>query len=110
MIDFAKIVETAETIETDEFSVGGAEGYTPYQVAVELNKVLAKLDASKDDGTEYRITPQMLYTYAKQGRIDGHKYGKGEKARFDEETVENFIARYVASVLKRSDVTTSYTK
>jgi hypothetical protein len=86
MIDINKIVELSETIEIDETESLG-EGTTPYGVWKVLTEVLRKVGIPTD-----KVTPQMMYNYAKNGRIDGKKGSK----RYSDETVEAFVAKFVA--------------
>jgi hypothetical protein len=59
---------------------------TAYQVAKRINEVLEAAEVDKV------IPPQMMYTYAKKGYINGVKGAKG----FTEDEVEAYVAKYVS--------------
>lgn len=84
MIEISRIVELSETIETETDEA--TDGTTPYGVAKIVNDVFVAI------GSTCRIASQMMYQYAKAGRINGVKNAK----RFTDEEVETFVAKFVA--------------
>jgi hypothetical protein len=71
-------VSAATPTDTEEF--------TSYQVHSVLNKVLEIV------GLEYRVRPQMMYNYSKNGLISGIK---GQK-RYDRDQVLRFVEKFVS--------------
>lgn len=59
--------------------------HTPYQVHVIVNLVLQGL------GTDYRVRPQMMYNYDRNGMI---VRGSKSKMRFTNDEVIEFVTRF----------------
>lgn len=78
------ILEMSKTVEIDAAELG--DGYTSYGIAKILNETLAKV------GITTAVPPQMIYNYAKNGRVNGVKGAK----RFTEDEVMQFVAKEVA--------------
>jgi hypothetical protein len=60
--------------------------FTPYQIHSVVNKVLEAL------GTEYRVRPQMMYNYDRNGLI---VKGAKDQKRYTEDEVASFVIRFV---------------
>lgn len=87
MIDVDALALKVAEVELDEVGTEEADGMSPYGVAKVVNQVLRAVGSTRAD-----VTPQMMYQYAKSGRINGVKGAK----RFTEDEVETFVARWVA--------------
>jgi hypothetical protein len=83
MIDINNIVVLSESVEVTEET---DEGTTAYGIMKVVNEVLETI------GSDKVFAPQMFYSYAKTGKVNGVKGAK----RFTDEEVENFVARFVA--------------
>lgn len=79
-----KILEMSKNVEIE---AAEADGYSPYAIAQILNATLVKAGYVGKP-----ILPQMMYNYAKSGRINGVKGVK----RYTEDEVMNFVAKEVA--------------
>lgn len=62
--------------------------YTPYKIAKIVNKILADLEIEKI------LPPQMFYTYAKKGMLNGIKESKRIDAEHAIAWTERYIARF----------------
>jgi hypothetical protein len=65
---------------------------TPYAAAKVINIVLASKNCEKI------VTPQMMYSYAKNRRIESF-VGTDKKVYFDGEAFKKFLDSYVESIL-----------
>jgi hypothetical protein len=73
------------------------DGWTAYQVHRLLNEAVSKFSLARGP-----VTPQYVYNLAKNGNIDGIK-GPVTGRRFDDETVQAFVERWVARNLPTSN-------
>jgi hypothetical protein len=101
----SRISELIEQIDPSELIVQSDEGYTPYRIAQIIRAALIDLIAKSETielsaviGQIDKIAQsQRIYNIARSGRIDGI----ASSHRIAPEQAERFIARYVASALKR---------
>jgi tRNA G37 N-methylase TrmD len=98
MIDVNKIRTLADEIETEETT----EGYTAFAVFAAAKSVFVELGIVDKFVTKSgrELTSQSFYNYAKNGSIDGRKYGSLKGVVFSEETVENYIATMLAKATR----------
>jgi hypothetical protein len=94
-IDIARIVALAETVEPLEDE---KEGYTAHKISKVINETFATL------GVELTIDPQYTYNDSRNGKINGVKSVKGEKTRYTEVEVEQYVAKFVASRVRGTKV------
>lgn len=92
-MNIAKIIEMSQSVEIAETE--SVDGYTPYAVWTVIVETMRAMDLDSS-----KVTSQSIYNAAKSGRIDGRKHESTRGVRFDEETVENFVARFVAKQTK----------
>lgn len=92
-INLEKLAKLVENTVIDEKS---SDGVTPYGISVLINKLLDKYGLSG----KIVVNPQMMYNYAKNGRINGQKGVK----RFTSAEAEVFIAKFVKTILIRNGI------
>lgn len=85
-IEFPEATVTVAQLVSDIVAGMTPEAWTPYQVSTVVNKALEAV------GTEYRVRPQMMYNYDRNGMI---VRGSKDKKRFTEDEVIAFATRFV---------------
>lgn len=71
--------------------------YSPYGMAAPVNAVLKAI------GIEKELPPQMFYTYAKNGALDGKKGSKSIDRKAAVKWTEGYVTRRVAREAKRAE-------
>lgn len=87
-INYSDIVETMENLPIDpkdQFVDGNS--LTPYRITQILQDVLGKYGLSG----KVKVSPQMIYNYSRNGRINGIKGSH----RYSYEDVMKFVAKFV---------------